>query len=79
MLDFVVGFLRQVCAGLVDLLPHSPFQDYYGALGAVSDGLAWLNWFVPVGALLGIMTVWLVAVGGYYVFKALLHWIGLGD
>lgn len=77
MLDFLVGFLRSVMGGLVSLLPQSPFQDFYSTLGMVSDGLRWLNWFVPVGTLLGIMTVWLVAIAGYYVFKALLHWVGL--
>lgn len=79
MLDMIVGFLRSVLGGLVSLLPQSPFQDVFSTLGFASQGLRWLNWFVPVGTLLGIMTVWLVAIAGYYVYKALLHWIGLGD
>lgn len=77
MLDMLVGFLRSVLGGLIDLLPQSPFQDIYSTLNVVGDGLGWLNWFVPVGTLLGIMTVWLVAIAGYYLYKALLHWVGL--
>ena len=79
MLDILVEFLRAVCSGLISLLPHSPFEGIYGTLGVMQQGLQWLNWFVPVGTLLTIMTAWLVAIAGYYVFKALLHWIGLGD
>lgn len=79
MLDFIVGFLRSVMGNIVDLLPQSPFQEYYSGFGIAQQGLGWLNWFVPVGTLLAIMTAWLVAIAGYYVFKALLHWIGLGD
>lgn len=75
----LVEFLRSVLGGLMSLLPQSPFQDFYSTLGFVGEGLGWLNWFVPVGSLLAIMAVWLVAVAGYYVYKALLHWAGLGD
>lgn len=79
MLDMVVEFLRSVLGGLVSLLPQSPFEQFYGSFQFAAQGLGWLNWFVPVGTLLGIMAVWLVAVAGYYVYKALLHWAGLGD
>lgn len=79
MLDFIVDFLRSCMGNIVDLLPQSPFQDFYTVLGIAQDGLGWLNWFIPVGTFLGIMAVWLIAIAGYYVFKALLHWIGLGD
>lgn len=79
MLDMIVGFLRSVLGGLVSLLPHSPFEQFYGLTGLPAQILGWVNWFVPVGTLLGIMTAWLVAIAAYYVYKALLHWIGLSD
>lgn len=79
MLDMLVEFLRSVLGGMVALLPHSPFEQFYGSFQLASQGLGWLNWFVPVGTLLAIMAVWLVAIAGYYVYKALLHWAGLGD
>ena len=79
MLDMLVGFLRSVLGGLVSILPHSPFEQFYGVLQVPQQILGWVNWFVPVGVLLGIMVVWLVAIAGYYVYKALLHWIGLVD
>ncbi len=79
MLDFVVDFLRSVLGGLVDLLPASPFEQFYSAFNVIGQGLGWLNWFVPVGTILGIMVAWLVAIAAYYVYKALLHWIGVSD
>lgn len=79
MLDMLVEFLRSALSGLVSLLPQDPFVDVFSGFGALSQGLGWLNWFVPVGALLGIMSVWLVAIAGYYVYKALLHWIGVSS
>lgn len=75
----VVEFLRSVLGGLVSLLPHSPFEQFYSAFQVSSQLLGWVNWFVPVGVLLGVMAVWLVSIAAYYVYKALLHWIGLGD
>lgn len=77
MLDFLVEFLRSVLGSVVSLLPASPLESVYGSLAIVGEGLGWLNWFVPVGTLLGIMTAWLAAIAGYYLYKALLHWIGV--
>ena len=79
MLDMIVDFLRSVLGGLVSLLPHSPFEQFYSLTGLPVQILGWVNWFVPVGTLLGIMTAWLVAIAAYYVYKALSHWIGLSD
>lgn len=79
MLDMLVGFLRSVLGGIVSLLPQSPFEQFYSTFSLLQTGLGWLNWFVPVGSLLAIMLVWLVAIAGYYAYRALLHWSGLSS
>lgn len=64
--------------GIHDMLDICPFPDIIGSVqGAIgaTQGLAWLNWFVPVGGLLGLMAVWLVSLGLYYGISILLRWL----
>lgn len=55
VVDFIVGFF-----GFLDgILPASPFREIINSWEGLGNGLGWLNWLVPVGLMLTILTAWL--------------------
>lgn len=55
-------------------LPTSPVQTFLVENDITSDirqFLGYLNWFIPVGTILTILSLWLVAIGLFY----LVQWI----
>lgn len=65
MLKFLMDFLGGVFGWLTSVLPNSPFQDMAQHMQGAAKGLAWLNWFVPIGdfllifgAFLAVLIVW---------------------
>lgn len=62
MLDAILGFLSDLVGWLVGVLPASPFQGLVlGLSGDELVWLGWLNWAVPVGDMLDLFILWLVA------------------
>lgn len=65
MLSMLITLFGGMVEWLLSLLPVSPFSGI--ALGTVTlsdamdKGLGWLNWFVPVGSCLFLLSVWLSA------------------
>ena len=43
--------------------------------GPVTDALGWVNYFIPLSEMAGIMTLWLIAIGVYYLSSIFLRWI----
>ena len=64
---------------LMDVLPVSPFRQF---LDSFSDlpFLGYLNWFVPVRAMLIILAAWLGAITTYYLYSVIMRWLKvIGD
>jgi hypothetical protein len=69
------GILDGVAAignGLVWLLPTSPFTGIQNQLD--SDILGYINYFIPIDAMLSVGSAWLLAIGMYYVYMVVLRW-----
>ena len=58
------------------LLPTTPFQQFIVGIGA-TPYLAWLNWFMPIGRCLTVMSVWWTAIVAYYAISWILRQIGM--
>lgn len=65
MLKFLTDFLGGIFGWLANVLPNSPIQDVVNGFQTTGKGIAWLNWFVPVGdfllilgAFLAVLLVW---------------------
>lgn len=61
---------------VLNLLPTSPFSDFIDSFSAMPF-LGYLNWFVPVGAMLKIGTAWLAAIALFYLYSIIARWIKL--
>lgn len=73
------SFLDNLCkiiVSAISLLPKSPFADYYNTFAWNNQYLSWLNWILPIGDMLGILSVWLTAIACYYAFKVLTKYLG---
>jgi len=70
--DFLSGLIQSI----VKLLPVSPFKPYIASIQGW-QGLGWLNWFMPVSAILGVCAAWLTAIAAYYLFSAIARWLKL--
>lgn len=66
MLSFLASLIQGVVGFLVSFLPDSPLRAFGDVLEGVSLGLGWLNWLVPVGPMLAVLTAWLAALLVWY-------------
>lgn len=55
------------------MLPLSPFTEVIESLEQLPF-LGYLNWFIPVGTILNIFSLWLAAYGTYLTISIILRW-----
>ena len=53
--------------------PIEPFIQTI-ANGFGSQLLGYINYFIPISEMLGALTLWLIAIGGYYLASIILRW-----
>lgn len=77
MWDSLSNTLVSLGMRIISIFPASPLQPLIADLrnSAVADVLGYVNWFVPVGTMIGILTGWLACIAAYYVYQIILRWI----
>lgn len=71
--DKIVDVLNDIVSAIVLLLPDSPFADVE-IPDEVVQIMGYVNYFVPVSAMLAIGISWLTAIGVYYLYQTILRW-----
>lgn len=61
MLQFLTGILSSVFGFLDGILPGSPFAEFFTVTSDMNLGIGWLNWFVPITSMAGVLTAWIAA------------------
>lgn len=69
----LTDLIDDILAAVLILLPDSPFADI-DIPYEIKQILGYVNYFVPVGAMLAIATGWLTAIGIYYLYQTILRW-----
>lgn len=71
MADSILDFFYGLVWDSIDLLPDSPFQAGIMMLEAspFADVMGYINYFLPIGMMLNILTVYLVAVSAWYIVR----------
>lgn len=69
----ITDVVEEILSSVLFLLPDSPFKDVTIS-SEVKNLLGYVNYFVPVGAMLAIGTGWLSAIGIYYLCQTILRW-----
>lgn len=68
-IDDLLQWANNLVIAVLMLLPESPIQAWAPSVGAYSQILGWINYFVPLGAYASIMVVYLGAVGTWYIYR----------
>jgi len=75
-MDFMKGLLDGLLDGVAKVFPLSPFTDAINNLAELPF-IGYLNWFVPVKEMLVVGSVWLTAIGLYYLYSVIARWVKL--
>lgn len=59
---------------LAQILPLSPFRPFLESFQDIPY-LGYLNWFVPVGEILTVLSAWCTTIGIFYLYSVVLRWI----
>lgn len=76
MIDIINSFLswlKDIVVKAIDLLPDNPFT--LDIPENVHTIIGYLNYFIPIGQMVTILTVWTSAILVFYVVSLLLRWI----
>ena len=74
MLDWFGELVNKFASMILSVLPHSPVQKYLASFDNLPY-LGWLNWFVPVSAIITVAETWLVCIGLFYLYQIILRWV----
>lgn len=73
------SWLESGLSSVLNLLPDSPFSGLASEVSSLPY-IGWLNWFIPVGAIVTTFGIWVSAVLVLYVGSIVLRWVKvLGD
>lgn len=71
--NWICETLYDLLKSIIDLLPDSPFQMLVNS--PISKYLVYINYFVDFQFIVDTLTLWLVAVAGYYTYSVILRMI----
>lgn len=71
--NWIVDVVNNIVSAVLFLLPDSPFANIE-IPEEVTQILGYVNYFVPIGAMLAIAAAWLSAIGIYYLVQTILRW-----
>lgn len=69
LLNSIINYLVEVMVYLISLLPESPIQENVTKLEGIEQVFKYLNWFVPVGEMVKIMTAVCAATMVWYAVR----------
>lgn len=68
------GFFSNIGSKISNVLPQTPeVQSDFATVAA--KYLGWLNWCIPVGAMVDFLVLVLAALAIYYAFRFVLKWV----
>lgn len=74
IIDAVDSFFSNIVSKITSILPQTP--EVQSDFATVAEKyLGWLNWCIPVGAMVDFLLLVLGALGIYYAFRFILKWV----
>jgi len=71
--DTIADWLHNVAAFLLQALPDCPIKSFADGL-QVAGWIHALNWVIPFGNFVAILTVWTGCIVIFYAYKMILRW-----
>jgi len=75
-MQFITQPFLDLIEWVLSILPNSPFlildtidtTEFY-------QYIKWMNWFIPMSAIVQVITLWCSAILIYYVYQIVLRWV----
>lgn len=74
IISTISGIFAKIIDAILQFLPKSPFPDMLALVSEIPY-LKELNWFLPIGEMLYVTTLWLGAIAIYYIYSAMLRFV----
>ena len=71
--NWICGLFDDILNAVLLLLPDSPFATFQFP-PEVQEILGYVNYFVPIQAMVNIALAWTGAIAIFYVYQAILRW-----
>lgn len=75
--NWICETLYDLLKSIIDLLPDSPFKLLDST--PIQPYLKYINWVIPVDFIIDTLSLWLVAVAGFYTYSAILRMLNTID
>lgn len=77
MLEFLANGFSSLLSGLYSLLPTFDYEAFLSSLDSspLRTGMGYLNYFVPVGGFLAVLSTFVTLIIGYNVFIVIKSWL----
>jgi branched-subunit amino acid transport protein AzlD len=72
LVNKLMSALTVALAAAIALLPNTPFEVLNNSV--ISDYMGYINWVIPIGSMINILTAWCVAIALYYVVQIAMRW-----
>lgn len=73
-MEFMNSMFDGLAQSLKSVLPLSPFSQYISQFRDLPY-LGWINWLLPIGPAINVLTAWLGAILVFYVYSIVMRWI----
>lgn len=73
VLNWLIEQFAKAVEAVLSVLPDSPIQRYLVSNQDVVEILGYVNWFVPIGTMMTILTFFLTATAIWYAVRWLLR------
>ena len=72
--EYVTESFSDLGEMVIEVLPKSPIV-WLAQDAEIAKYISYVNWFIPVYSIIGLLEAWLVAVAGWYAVQVILRWI----
>ena len=76
MIQTILEVFQQFWSSIISFLPGSPFRAFISSINEIPY-MAEFNWFFPLGEVFAVLQAWLVTIGVYYLYSAIMRFIRL--
>lgn len=73
-MEAILKVLNSMLTMALELLPDSPFRPFIDQISGI-DYLGYLNYFVPVGDFISLLSAWTTAIVLFYAVSAILRMV----
>lgn len=74
LLEWLKDGFQGIVDKIIDVLPTSPIV-YLASSPKIKEVMGYVNFFIPIYTMIGLVEAWLIAIVVYYVLVVILRWL----